>query len=260
MINARSALRSAANALLLAALVGSNATAQVPAGMARIEGGRFRPLLARTADDALQLASFAIDTMPVSHASFARFVRANPEWARGRVPSELADEGYLQVLKSPLPLGVRPATQVSRFAAAAYCQARAARLPTTDEWEYVARASESDRNAAAGSAFRERALRLALAADPGSYLLGSGFRNAWGVYDLHGGINEWTLDAQRRGHDEAHAGHKAAPSCGSGSTQSDQTNDYAAFLRFSFRSALSARTTAPNLGFRCASSLPPAGR
>lgn len=258
MLTIRSALLTSCFALPLVGPVGGNAAAQLPRGMVRIEAGSFRPLYTQGSAKIVRVKRFALDTVPVSLASYEQFVRSNPEWVPGRVPSVFADEGYLKTSAAHAGASRRPVTNVSWFAAVTYCGSRGARLPTTYEWEYVARASENDRNAAAKSGFRQRTLELALAAEPSTFLIGSGFRNVWGIRDLHGGLTEWTLDfgAVFEAHSHAHA-HARASTCASGTVQTGAANDYAAFLRYAFRAAASARATAPNLGFRCALSLPP---
>ena len=47
--------------------------------------------------------------------------------------------------------------------------------------------------------------------------------------------------------------------CGSGATNAADFRDYAAFMRYAFRSSLSARYCVPNLGFREAAPAGPNG-
>src|SRR5690606_41292461 len=73
------------------------------------------------------------------------------------------DENYLGHWTAPDAFGDQavadqPVTQVSWFAALAYCEARDARLPSWAEWEYVAAADETRRDARADPAWRERIL------------------------------------------------------------------------------------------------------
>jgi formylglycine-generating enzyme required for sulfatase activity len=227
--------------------------AQLPRGMVRIEGATFRPLY-HTGSDA-RVSAFAIDTVPVSIAAFLRFVRDHPAWSRERVPGHLADGDYLKGMVPAASAGRRPIRQVSWHAALAYCQSRGARLPTTLEWEYLARADERDRNAAARSSFQQRALELSLAAHPETFIIGTGLRNIWGVRDIHGGVMEWTQDfradtvSTHRHQDQPDSG---AASCASGTVQTGAASDYAAFMRYAIRAAATERTAAGNIGFRCA--------
>jgi formylglycine-generating enzyme required for sulfatase activity len=235
-------------AWLLAWFAGSPAVAQQPRGMARIEAGSFRPYYAQPGQPPIMVKAFALDTVPVSLAQFAQFAARNPD----RVRTVTRHQNHTSARAAVR----RPATNVSWHAAAAFCRARGARLPTTAEWEFAARASEDDRQAASGSAFKQRTLELALAADPARFLIGSGFRNVWGVRDLHGGVTEWTADFRTATHQAASHGHQDSGStCGSGTVQNADASDYAAFLRSAARAALTPQTTAPNLGFRCAATL-----
>lgn len=56
----------------------------------------------------------------------------------------------------------RPVTEVSWFADRAYCRWRGARLPTTDEREYAAQASETRRHAFRDKELNSRVLALYL--------------------------------------------------------------------------------------------------
>jgi formylglycine-generating enzyme required for sulfatase activity len=255
-MNTRNLLSLLLVALPLASPAGGNAAAQLPRGMVRIEAGSFSPLYAQHGNATVHVQRFAIDTVPVSLASFRQFVQRHPEWARGRVPGDRADAGYLKHVDANSGAPGRAATHVSWFAAAAYCRARGARLPTTDEWEYLARASEKDRNAAAGAGFKQRVLELALAAQPGTFLIGSGLRNVWGVRDLHGGLMEWTQDFQAAAGNGASSHRHDASTCAGGTSQTGDASDYAAFLRYAYRAALAPQTTAAHLGFRCAAPWP----
>ena len=226
-----------------------------PRGMVRIEAGSFRPLYAQPGEKIVHVAAFALDTVPVSQAGFLAFVRQQPRWAKGKVPGLFADAQYLQRMTGSAEHAV---TSVSWFAAEAYCKARGARLPTTSEWEYVARASETQRSAVEQPDFKQRVLDMALARRAGSFRIGSGLRNVWGVRDLHGGIGEWTLDfhtifgdtdSRRSGHTDR------TMTCAAGAVETGDASDYAAFMRYAFRAGASGRTTSTQVGFRCAASL-----
>jgi formylglycine-generating enzyme required for sulfatase activity len=185
------------------------ASAAAPAGMVRIQGGWFRPA-DMPVGTRIRVAPFVIDSVPVARAGFA-------------------------------------VTGVTWYSASAYCKARGARLPTTNEWEYLAQANEKLRNASTLADFRQHTLELALARRSGPFAVGSGLRNIWGVRDIHGGIREWTLDFA------PHMRHTAT--CAGGTVENGDAGDYAAFMRYSYRTRLTAGVTSPQLGFRCAASL-----
>jgi formylglycine-generating enzyme required for sulfatase activity len=230
------------------------------AGMVRIGAGELRPLFPQNGRTVVHVGPFAIDTVPVTQAELFAFIETAPEWRRDRIPYTLADDDYLKDWRSPRQPDdpAAPARYVSWHAAKAYCESRGRRLPSTAEWEYVARASETDPDAAATAAFRQRALELAT----GTPSLA--FRNVWGVRAMHGGLAEWVEDfAPPPDADGGHAGHDHAPAahCAAGATATGDHSDYAAFLRYAMRAALQREMTAANVGFRCAADIPhPRGR
>jgi sulfatase modifying factor 1 len=203
-------------------------------GMVRVAGGEFKPLFATQGQSVARVAAFAIDTLPVSEAAFQGFAARHPQFAVRTMGNS----------------AVRAATHVSWAAAEVYCKARGARLPTTYEWEYLAAADETQRDASASSAFRQRVLELALRTGSAAHM-GRGLRSVWGVRDLHGGVFEWTHDYN--GHVRGHHGHgKMTTMCAAGTVQTGDASDYAAFIRYSFRATAAARQGAGNIGFRCA--------
>jgi formylglycine-generating enzyme required for sulfatase activity len=197
---------------------------------------------------------FAIDTVPVSSADFLRFTLKQPRWSRSQIPASFADDTYLSGV---IDDATRPVTQVSWFAADAYCSNRGARLPSTNEWEFVARASETDRDAASQPGFRQRILELAMAAAPATSRIGSGFRNVWGVRDMHGGVMEWTADVLTIFTGDAHGNSQSqhTMACSAGAVETGDASDYAAFMRYALRRSIEGRNTVANVGFRCAASL-----
>lgn len=246
---------------LLLALAAAPAAAKtgVPAGMARIPPGRYVPLYLNGRAN-VEVRAFALDRHPVTRGEYLAFVRAHPRWQRGRVPGAFAERGYLAGWPGPLAVGPaadarRPVTEVSWFAARAFCAARGARLPTTDEWEYAALASESVRDASRDPAFITRLLALYRTPRTLPPAVGSGFRNAYGVSDLHGVVWEWVSDFNSlliSDDSRATAGRDHPLFCAAGVVGATDPNNYPAFLRYGFRAGLQGRTTVGSLGFRCA--------
>ncbi|HSJ13365.1 MAG TPA: formylglycine-generating enzyme family protein [Longimicrobiales bacterium] len=228
--------------------------------LVRIEGGTFRPLYAQPGETVVSVAPFLLDARPVTRAEFESFVREHPRWQRGRAPALFVSAGYLHDWASPTAAGSAvdrelPVTDVSWFAARAYCAARAARLPTTNEWEFAARADERRPDAASGSGFRQRALELALGRRPEP--AGRGFQDVRGVFALHGGVMEWVSDFQSifAGSDSRVTSRRDRNmTCAAGATTSGDSGDYAAFLRYAYRATVEGRTTTGTMGFRCARS------
>lgn len=251
---------------LLAALplpaLGSGRAPARPAEMARIPAGSYLPLFAE-GGGRVRVAAFELDRFPVTRGEYLRFVTENPRWRRGAAKPVFVGAGYLAGWPSALDVGgaadgERPVTEVSWFAARAYCQARGKRLPTADEWEYAAAASETARDASRDREFVARLLALYTARRDPRAPVGSTFRNAYGVWDLHGLAWEWVADFNNVmvSDDSRAAGardHKLY--CAGGAVGASDPSNYPAFLRHAFRSGLTGRSTTGTLGFRCARSL-----
>jgi len=230
--------------------------------MAMIPAGHYRPLYAATGAERVAVAAFALDREPVTAGEFLAFVERRPEWRRDRVRRVYADARYLADWPSETDAGSlevrhRPATQVSWFAARAYCASLGKRLPTVDEWEYVAAASERTTDARSDAAFRSRV--LALYAGVGKRTSAESFVNAYGVRAMHGVVWEWTLDFNSVVlDDDSRATGSGADArdrhlyCASAALNATDPSDYPAFLRQAVRAGLGARSSTSTVGFRCA--------
>lgn len=223
------------------------------AGQVGIERGRFTPLYG-SAQKPVTVSAFSMDVAPVTNAEFLEFVTAHPEWRRTAVSPLFAEAEYLHHWQSPSELGPRalpdgPVVNVSWFAAKAFCAAKDMRLPTVNEWEYVAS------RPIPGADVRQVILDWYSVLTPDILpSVTSGFRNASGVLSMHGLIWEWTLDfnsAMVTGESRADGSLDKSLFCGAGAANAADKSDYAAFLRFGFRSSLKAKYTVNNLGFRC---------
>jgi formylglycine-generating enzyme required for sulfatase activity len=265
MISPRTAARSVALVLatLLAMLVFatvSGVAQERATRQARIEGDVLLPFYGRRdASPAVRVESFSIDVTPVTNAQYLAFVRGHEEWRRGVTPRLFADEGYLRHWAGPLELGdarpEQPVTHVSWFAARAYCSSVGRRLPTEHEWELVAQADETRRDASRDPAFVQRILRWYSRPRGELADVGQSAPNMRGVHDMHGLVWEWILDfnaamitADDRQRDDA----RNERFCGGANVGAQDVADYAAFMRYAYRSSLRAQYTVPNLGFRCA--------
>jgi formylglycine-generating enzyme required for sulfatase activity len=231
------------------------------ADLVQVPGGNFVPLFVQHGEESVTVESFELDRRPVTRGEFLEFVRANPRWRRSQVKPIFAEGRYLTDWPGDLDVGDdddarRPVTQVSWFAAKAYCEAQGARLPTVAEWEYAAAASRSERDASRDPAFVQELLEIYTSPVPRPLpAAGSGFRNAYGITDLHGPVREWVLDYNTVMVSDDSRGIGARDQqlyCAAGAVGSTRTDDYAAFLRYTFRSGLNGRSTVDNLGFRCA--------
>ncbi|MEO5905152.1 MAG: formylglycine-generating enzyme family protein, partial [Saprospiraceae bacterium] len=160
------------------------------------------------------------------------------------------DTSYQPNLKSSSPV-----TTISWFAARAYCDCLGKRLPTIDEWEYVAMADQSLADARRLDSYNQYILHQY--EKPQSYLneVGTASANFWGLHDLHGLVWEWTEDFSSvmiSGESRKDGSNDPDMFCGSGSLGSSDLMNYAAFMRYAFRGSLKANYSIRNLGFRCA--------
>src|SRR4029453_5358727 len=87
-----------------------------------------------------------------------------------------------------------PVTEVSWFAARAFCEEEGGRLPTWIEWEYAAAADATRADARRDPAWARRI--LAWYEKPGGAALAAvgGEASLWGVRALHGLVWEWVDD------------------------------------------------------------------
>ena len=221
--------------------------------MANIPGGSYRPLYLKKDTPMISVKSFQIDKTPVTNAEFAQFVKANPKWQRGNVSAKQAESNYLKQWDKNGPKAAdanKPVTNVSWFAAHAYCAAQGKRLPTNDEWEFVGLASELQANGSNEPSYNRTILSWYENGSKGLKNIRQNKPNFYGVYDMHGLIWEWTPDFNSS---QITSGTlKAADFCGSGAVNSSDPSNYAAFLRYGIRTSLQPNFVLHNMGFRCA--------
>ncbi len=246
-------------AILLLALLSPLSYGQgTGTGMVLIEGGSYLPLYGDV-DNETHVDDFQMDRYPVTNAKYLDFVRDQEEWQKDKPVKLFADEAYLNHWASPLDLGqVKPeaaVTNVSWFAAKAYCAWEGKRLPTLDEWEYAAMAGENEMDARSSEEYNQYILSWYETARTYLNPVGSGMKNVHGVYDLHGLVWEWTYDFSSvllSGESRQAGNSDSNLFCGSSTIGATDLMNYAAFMRYAFRSSMKARYSSRNLGFRCA--------
>ena len=221
--------------------------------MASIPGGSYRPLYLKKDTPRISVKPFQIDKTPVTNAEFAQFIKGHPQWQRGKVGAKQAEPNYLKHWGKNGPQAAdanKPATNVSWFAAHAYCAAQGKRLPTTDEWEFVGLASELQANGSNEPSYNRTILSWYENGSKGLKNVRQNKTNFYGVYDMHGLIWEWTSDFNSS---QITSGTlKASDFCGTGAVNSSDPSNYAAFLRYGIRTSLQPNFVLQNLGFRCA--------
>ncbi|WP_242928921.1 formylglycine-generating enzyme family protein [Pontibacter vulgaris] len=232
-----------------------------PANLAQVKGGTFVPLYGSNGK-AVSVQGFRMDKYPVTNAEYAAFVTKNPKWKKHAVKKLFADANYLRhwtsdsnVGKNADKLSNSPVVNVSWFAAKAYCECQGKRLPSINEWEYAALASETKANASKDAKFYQRSLDWYSQPNP-KYLppVQQSFRNYYGIYGMIGLVWEWTSDFNSNmliGESRANSSLDRQLFCGAGATGASDVQNYVAFMRYAFRSSLKANYTVGNLGFRC---------
>jgi formylglycine-generating enzyme required for sulfatase activity len=189
------------------------------------------------------------DETPVTNRDFLEFVKARPEFAKSKIPPLYADDGYLSHWTGDQSFekfqANFPVTHVSWFAARKYCEFKGKRLPTIAEWEVLSDARNP----------KLQAKILEWYAKPDSKLrpVGRGAVNRFGVKDAHGLVWEWVENFAETIMSSDSRGGSAMDSlfCGGAALKAKDPKLYAAFMRFAFRSSLTARYESANLGFRC---------
>jgi formylglycine-generating enzyme len=226
--------------------------------MARIEGGAYTPLFGSIYSKT-KVSTFFIDVHSVTNKEFLAFVIDYPEWKKSKVLRLFADQNYLNHWQSDSTLGDlvnpdAPVTNVSWFAASAYAKSVGKRLPTTDEWEFVAMASATRTDARKDSNYTSSILSWYETPNTFNLSIGNSEPNIWGVQDLFGLVWEWTDDFNSvliTGESRGDVDSNNALFCGGGSVGATDLMNYAAFMRYAFKGSLKAHYSVQNLGFRC---------
>ena len=227
---------------------------------ARLPGGEFTTVLPPAQKvKSTRVAPFRMDRALVSNAEFARFLREHPQWRRGRAPKLFADGGYLASWRGAGDpgdaLARKPATEVSWFAATAYCEAQGKRLPRWYEWEFAAAASDRAADARADATWRQTILDWYAKSASGPLPdAGASVPNYYGIRDLHGVAWEWVEDAGGMlvSDDGREQGDGSGRFCGAGAATFEQKENYAMLMRIAMLSSMKASYTSGSMSFRCA--------
>ena len=140
--------------------------------------------------------AFYIDKYEVTNAQYKKFVDANPQWEKDRIPEKYHDGDYLKHWNGnnyPLRKGNHPVVYVSWYAAMAYAEWNGKRLPTEAEWEKAARGDRFGRKYAWGDSLDASKANYGEAIGD-TTAVGSYDINGYGLYDMTGNVWEWCLD------------------------------------------------------------------
>lgn len=261
MTSLRTVLATTAIALMAVVPEPSFAQANARGDMIRIPGGHYEPLYGSARSERVAVSAFRLDRDPVTRGEYLAFVQSHEEWTRSQVApvkanraSYLADWTTDDDPGRALPLDA-PITNVSWFAARAYCDAHDKRLPTIAEWEYVAASSARVRDAARSPEFIQDVVSLYLSRARVLPSVETGGRNYYGVRGMHSLVSEWVEDFNSvlvSDDSRGVGGRDHDFFCASAAIGALDPTNYPAFLRYALRSGLSGRTTMQSLGFRCA--------
>jgi len=236
--------------------VAYTAAAQNPE-MVRIKSGSYIPLYGADSSR-VKVKDFLIDTIPVTKAEYKEFLRQNPQWQRSNIKGIFSKKTYLHDWKGDLEYDegrdLEPVVNVSWFAAKEYCRFIGKRLPSVDEWEYVAMADQRDKDAREKETFNQYILSWYEKPKQSGQKVGSTFKNYWGVYDMHGLVWEWTSDfnSVMIASESRSSGNNTNLFCSAAAIGATDLMNYAAFMRYAYRSSVKASFTGNYLGFRCA--------
>lgn len=206
------------------------------------------------------ISRFDMRSKPVTVGEFLRFVEQKPQWKRGAVPSVFANGSYLQHVDFAVHAPANddlPITNVSWFAAQAFCESENARLPTWYEWEYVAAADGSHADARKNPAWLAKILGwYSQPANKRAQSVG-GDANFYGIQNMHGLIWEWVDDfnALLVSADSRNQGDPdQLQYCGAGAISLQDRDNFAILMRVALLSSLGGADSTNSLGFRCARS------
>lgn len=194
-----------------------------------------------------------IDETPVTNQEFLDFINANVNFAKSKIPTLYADGGYLSHWISDFSFKKSeanfPVTHVSWFAARKYCASKGKRLPTIAEWEVASDAQNP----------KIESKVLEWYSNPAATLrsVGKAPGNKYGIKDSHGLIWEWVDNFSEAIMSGDSRGGSSTESlfCGGAALKTKDPTLYATFMRFAFRSSLTAKYSSANLGFRCVKDL-----
>ena len=218
-----------------------------------VPSGSFHSVMPEVKGEPVAVHSFHMDTTAVTNKQYNEFLQHHEDWKAENIPSIFAYKGYLKSWENTNTDDVvnpnQPVTNVSWYAANAYCQSAGGRLPTLNEWEYSAQLMDFDSSADAQE-FANRLMSWYSTFDNENIgAVGStGIENRHGVKDQFGLIMEWVEDYKPVIADDL------SLDCGTVGRMQQLGNaySYAASIRYITRMSFSPKSTNSTVGFRCA--------
>ena len=142
--------------------------------------------------------AFYMDKYEVTNAQYKKFVDANPQWQKHRIPDTYHDGQYLALWNGnnyPIGKDNHPVVYVSWYAAMAYAKWSDKRLPTEAEWEKAARGRLIGKRYPWGNTPISSNKANYSASSGGTTTVGKYTANGYGLYDMAGNVYEWCLDS-----------------------------------------------------------------
>ena len=174
----------------------------VPEGMVLIPAGEFR-MGSNNSNSSekpvhtVYVDAFYMDIYEVTNAQYKRFVDANPQCGKDRIPSSYHAGNYLKHWNGnsyPRGKGNHPVSYVSWYGAMAYARWAGKRLPTEAEWEKAARGGLEGKKYPWGDSIDSS--KANYGQNVGNTIaVGIYPSNQYGLYDMTGNVWEWCLDA-----------------------------------------------------------------
>ena len=175
-------------------------TPSAPPGMVLIPAGEFQMGSSENTDEkpvhTVHIEAFYMDKYEVTNGAYKRFLDANPQWRKNRIPTVYHDGDYLKHWNGnsyPSGKAGHPVTYVSWYAAMAYAKWAGKRLPTEAEWEKAARGGLVGKRYPWGNSIDSTKANYNKQVGD-TTLVGRYSPNAYGLYDMSGNVLEWCLD------------------------------------------------------------------
>jgi len=211
---------------------------------------------------------FYIDKYEVTNADFKKFIDANPQWSKSKIPDSLQDGNYLKDWngnKYPKLKGKFPVVYVSWYAANAYARWKGKRLPMEVELECAAKGLNDTPSYPWGNTDADTTKANYLPSHVGHPVkAGSYPPNSLGLYDMAGNVSEFCMDRWRTNDytnkQKFKGGYVVIPSLAEDKNKvlirGGSWNSPAAALLTIHRESFPANGCSGEVGFRCAVSVP----
>ncbi len=258
-----------------------NNIVEVQDGFRLIRGGAFLMGSPETEnwriDDETQhevtVGAFYMDPYETTQREYIRLMGENPSTFTGEdLPLENITwtDAIRYANAKSVDAGLTPVYSISEGGVSWNLAANGYRLPTEAEWEYACRAgtqtpfnTERSLSAAEANFYGHYPYEIeenyfdnsVLEARPGEYraktvAVGSFTPNAWGLYDMHGNVNEWCWDYYGD-YDTAAGDNPTGPASGTRHVyRGGGWNDFAKNMRSAYRAAGQEDMHSYNLGLR----------